>query len=129
MAADRPKFYEEVNPAAFKFIQEVPVNWEKSIPIAGEIGSYFVVARQDRDSADWFVGGVTNDMAHTIRMPFEFLDEGVVYVAEIYRDAEESHYRDNPLEFRIETRRMTKFDTLDLRMAPGGGFAIKLKKL
>ncbi|MBQ3430014.1 glycoside hydrolase family 97 catalytic domain-containing protein, partial [Candidatus Saccharibacteria bacterium] len=57
MVSDRPRFYESEYPGAFRFIYDVPVNWEKTVPILGEIGEYYVVARQGRGSLDWFVGG------------------------------------------------------------------------
>lgn len=127
MAADRPRFYEEVNPGAFKFIHDVPVNWETSVPIMGAIGEYYVVARKERGTSNWFVGGVTNESAHKVRVPLSYLDDGE-YVAEIYRDHETAHYRDNPLAISIETTTVNKTNFIDIWMAPGGGFAISLKK-
>ncbi|MBR2695575.1 glycoside hydrolase family 97 protein [Candidatus Saccharibacteria bacterium] len=127
MAADRPRFYEEVNPGAFKFIHDVPVNWETSVPIMGAIGEYYVVARKERGTSNWFVGGVTNESAHKVRVPLSYLDDGE-YVAEIYRDHETAHYRDNPLAISIETTTINKTNFIDIWMAPGGGFAISLKK-
>ena len=128
MAADRPCFYEEVNPDVFKFIRDVPVNWETSHPLMGKIGEYYVVARKDRDSDDWFIGGVTNENAHKVRVSLDYLDDGASYTAEIYRDHETAHFRDNPLGIKIETTTVTKQNFLDIWMAPGGGFAIRLKK-
>ena len=127
MAADRPHFYEQVNPGAFKFIHDVPVNWETSVPIMGAIGEYYVVARKERNGNNWFVGGVTNEGAHKVRVPRTYLDDGE-YTAEIYRDHETAHFRDNPLAISIETTKVTKNNFIDIWMAPGGGFAISLKK-
>ena len=128
MAADRPRFYEEVNPAAFKFIHDVPVNWEKSVPLFGKIGEYYAIAREGRGTEDWFVGGVTNDSAHTLRLIFSFLPEGN-YLAEIYRDGDSAHFRDNPLDIVIEEKKITPASTLDITLAPGGGFAIRIRKI
>ena len=128
MAADRPRFYEEVNPAAFKFIHDVPVNWETSVPIMGAIGEYYVVARKERDGNDWFVGGVTSENAHKVRVPLDYLDDNATYTAEIYRDHETAHFRDNPLAIQIETTQVVKTNFIDIWMAPGGGFALRLHK-
>ena len=128
MAADRPRFYEEVNPAAYQFIHDVPVNWERTVPLMGSIGEYYVVAREARGGHDWFVGGVTNDSAHKVRVSLDYLEDGVTYTAEIYRDHETAHFRDNPLAIAIETTDVTKNNFIDIWMAPGGGFAIALKK-
>ena len=128
MAADRPKFYEEVQPAAYDFIRKVPISWEYTVPLLGKIGEYYVVARKDRYSDDWYIGGVTNEEAHRVRLNLDFLDEDTQYTAEIYRDSDTAHYRDNQLGITIEARRITRSDYLDIWMAPGGGFAVRITK-
>ena len=128
MAADRPRFYEEVQPAAYEFIRKVPVNWERTVPLLGKIGEYYVVARQDRNSDDWYIGGVTNEEGHRVRLNLDFLEEDTSYTAEIYRDSDTAHYRDNPLGITIEARKISRSDYLDIFMAPGGGFAVRISK-
>ena len=125
MASDRPRFYEKEFPNVYKFIHDVPVNWDKTVPLMGEIGEYYVVARQEREGLDWFIGGVTNEESHKVRVMLDFLDDGE-YEAEIYRDSESAHFRDNPLGIRIERTVVNKSNFLDIWMAPGGGFAIRL---
>ena len=127
MAADRPRFYEEVRPDAYKFIRDVPVSFERSVPLLGEIGVYYVVARQGRGEPHWYIGGVTNEEAHKVRLSLEFLDDGE-YIAEIYRDGDDADFRNNQLSMVIEQKKVTKMDFLEIWMAPGGGFAVRLKK-
>ena len=128
MAADRPRFYEKVQPRAYQFIRDVPVSFATTLPLLGKIGEYYVVTRKDRDSADWYIGGVTNEWARRVRINLSYLDDGE-YEAQIYRDDFTAHYRDNQLAITIEKRVVTKKDFLDIWMAPGGGFAVRLKKL
>ena len=128
MAADRPFIYEERFPNVYKFIHDVPTNFAKTIPLAGEIGEYYIVARKDRDSENWYLGGVTDENARRVHINLDFLDAGV-YNAEIYADSETAHYRDNQFGINIERRRLGKNDSLDIYLAPGGGFAIRLEKL
>ncbi len=128
MAADRPRFYEEVHPDAYKFIRDVPVNWEKTVPLMGDIGHYYVVARQERDSTNWFVGGVTDSDGRRAKINLDFLDKDTTYVAEIYRDSLDAHYRDNQLGIIIEKKEVKNDSMLDIWLAPGGGFAIKISK-
>ena len=128
MASDRPHFYDEVFPKAFKFIHDVPLNWETSIPLFGKIGEYFVIARKDRDSDDWYIGGVTNESPNKIRLEFSFLPIGE-YKADIYRDDETAHFRDNPLAIKIEEKEIKYAETFDIYMAPGGGYAMHLKRI
>jgi alpha-glucosidase len=128
MAADRPFIYEDRFPEVFKFIRDVPTNIEKTLPLAGEIGKYYIVARKDRDSADWYIGGVTNEESRHIHITLDFLDGGV-YRAEIYADSDDAHYRENPFGINIQQKHVGRNETLDIYIAPGGGFAIRLKKL
>ena len=128
MAADRPFIYKEHFMDVFEFIRDVPVNFEKTLPILGEIGEYYVVARKDRDSDDWYIGGVTDEKSRHINIGLDFLPAGV-YEAEIYADSADAHYRDNPFGHEINRKRVGQHDALDLYMAPGGGFAIRLKKI
>ena len=125
MAADRPFIYEERFPEIFKFIRDVPTSFEKTVPLAGEIGEYYVVARKDRESANWYIGGVTNESSRRVHITLDFLETGA-YNAEIYVDGENAHYRDEPFSIDIQHRRVGRGDVLDLYMAPGGGFAVRL---
>lgn len=128
MAADRPYIYEERFPEVFQFIRAVPTNFAKTIPLAGEIGEYYIVARKDRDSEDWYLGGVTDEHGRRIHINLDFLDTGA-YQADIYTDANDAHYRDNPFAIDIQKKHVGRNDFLDLYLAPGGGFAIRLKRL
>lgn len=126
MAADRPFVYEEKFPELAKFIRVVPTNFEKTIPLAGEIGDYYVVARKDRNSNDWYIGGVTDITSRHVHLSLDFLDAGV-YKAYLYLDSEDAHFRDNPYGIKIFEKHVGKSDILDIYMAPGGGFAIRLE--
>jgi alpha-glucosidase len=128
MAADRPKIYEERFPEEFEFIRDVPTNFEKTLPLAGEIGEYYVVARQDHDSQDWYIGGVTDDTGRRIHLALDFLEDGA-YEASIYTDSDNAHYRDNQFAIDKTKKHVGKNDSLDIYMAPGGGFAIRLMRL
>ncbi len=129
MAADRPFIYEQRFPEEFDFIRSVPTNFSKTIPLAGEIGEYYVVARKDRNSEDWYIGGVTDENGRRIHISLEFLERGAVYKASIYADADHAHYREEPFAIIKQEKRVGCNDVFDLYMAPGGGFAIRLTRL
>ena len=128
MAADRPFMYEEKYPELFEFIKKVPTNFEKTLPIVGEIGDFYVVARKDRGSDNWYLGGVTDQDPHRVHINLDFLDSGI-YKAKLYLDGENAHFRDNPYSINILEKHVGKSDSLDIYMAPGGGFAISLERL
>ena len=128
MAADRPFIYEERFPSEFEFIRAVPTNFDRTLPLAGEIGEYYVVARKDHDSADWYIGGVTDETPRRVHIPLDFLDSGA-YEATIFADSDDAHYRDNQFGIVKQNKHVGRTDSLDLYMAPGGGFAIQLRHI
>jgi len=124
MVADLPENYEG-NPA-FKFIQDVPTDWEDTVVPAGKIGDYVVIARKDRHSDDWYLGAVTDEQERTLQVPLTFLDDGRMYNAEIYRDGPDADYRTNQTDVRIEHTPVSSDSVLTIRMAPGGGQAVRM---
>ena len=128
MAADRPFVYEEKFPDEFAFIKDVPTNFERTLPIAGEVGEYYVVARKDYNSGDWYIGGVTDENARNVYLRLDFLDQGS-YKAKIFADSEDAHYRDNQFGIIKQEKTVGANDDLNIYMASGGGFAIKLEYL
>ncbi len=125
MAADLPENYE--GQPAFQFIRDVAVDWEDTRVLAGKIGDYVVVARQERDGEEWFLGAITDEEARTLEVPLSFLDAGQSYVAEIYADGESADWRDNPLAVEISSRPVDAGTSLTLELAPGGGQAIRIR--
>ena len=58
-------------------------------------------------------------------MPLSFLDPRRTYIAQIYRDGDGADWKANPFAFARETREVTGTDVLRVRLAPGGGQAIR----
>jgi alpha-glucosidase len=127
MAADLPENYDR-RPDAFQFIVDVPTDWEQSIAVAGEVGDFVAFARKDRNSADWYLGALTDENARELSMPLAFLDPDASYVAEIYRDGDDAHWKTAPYELIIEDREVTRDDVLELPLAAGGGAAIRFRR-
>ena len=127
MAADLVEHY-EANPEPLQFIKDVGVDWEKTKVINGEIGDYVTIARKERGTGYWFVGGITDENSITHKLIFDFLDDNETYEAIIYRDDDDAHWNDNPLDLIIEKTELNKNSKLTLKLAQGGGFAISLKK-
>lgn len=128
MAADRPDFYETRFPELFNFITKIPTNFEKTVPLAGEIGEYYIVARKDRESDDWYVGGVTNETARRFNLYLDFLGP-YNYLAEIYCDSKDADFKSNQFAYKIIKQKVNQNLTLNIHLAPGGGFAIRLSRL
>ena len=123
MAADYPEHYEQFMDA-FQFIKDVEVDWRRSEYLLAEPGDYIVTARQGKKSGKWFMGGVNDENARTLSVPLSFLENGKTYEATIYADASDAHYRNNPQAYTITGKTVTSSDSLEIFMAPGGGFAV-----
>lgn len=125
MVADLPEHY-RANIAPLQFIKDVPVDWDTTLPLDGVIGDYFAVARKDRHSDNWYVGAVTDENERTLDIPLNFLPEHRSYTATIYRDADNADWQHNPEACTIDTQTVSQETTLRIRLAPGGGVAIRL---
>jgi alpha-glucosidase len=123
MVADLPENYRDQ--PAFQFIRDVPVDWAESIALSGVIGDHVTIARKDRAGDDWYLGSVTDEQGRDLTVSLDFLDKGRSYRAEIYADGEGAHWLRNPQPIAISTRIVTAADTITLRLAPGGGQAIR----
>jgi alpha-glucosidase len=126
MAADYIERLEQY-PRELAFIAQVPADWLESHLIAGEIGDYAIFARKDRNSADWYVGGVNDATARTLDLTFDFLEPGKTYTATVFKDGEGATYA-SEARHRIayQTLRVRRGDHYSLWLAPGGGAAIRL---
>ena len=127
MEADLPEHYEKYMDA-FRFIEDVALDWEESRYLLAEPGDYIVVARKAKDTGEWFVGGVTDENRRTVTLPFDYLDPGKEYVATLYADAPDADYQTNPQAYVIRTGKVRQRTELDVEMARGGGFAISIRE-
>jgi alpha-glucosidase len=129
MLADLPENYLR-HPQAFAFLKQVPIDWEDTRGLAGEIGEFAVIARRERGGEGWWLGGVTDGSARTVRLPLANLASGAKrWRLTIWRDADDADWRDRPHAMAIETREVGAGDMLTVRMAAGGGFAAELRPL
>jgi alpha-glucosidase len=128
MACDLPKNY-EAYPDAFEFIKRVGVDWERTIVLHAEIGDLLTIARKERDTEDWFVGSITDETGREISIDLDFLAPGEKYRATIYRDGPDAHYLEKSEDYKIDKILVDSNDTIDAKLAPGGGIAISLHKI
>lgn len=128
MAADFPEHYMKYADA-FQFIKDVAVDWRKSKYLFAEPGDYLIVARQAKDSGQWFVGGVTDEISRSFEVPMSFLDAGENYEVTLYADSEDADYKTNPQSYVISKVNVTSESVVPVTMAPGGGFAMSVRKM
>ncbi len=125
MAADMIENYEK-HMDAFQFIKDVAVDWDDSRYMEAEPGRYIVVARKAKGTDNWFVGCTASEHGHTSKLKFNFLTPGKKYMATIYADAKDTHYKTNPQAYVIKKSMVTSKTVMKLTAAPGGGYAISI---
>ena len=119
MVADFPTAYEGQKELAF--LQAVPTSWDETRVINGVPPKYIAIAR--RRGTEWFIGSITDWDARGLDVPLGFLGSGS-YDAEIYADGPNAATQ--PKDSVVERRRVNAQTVLKLKLAPGGGSAIRL---
>ncbi|MBN1560607.1 glycoside hydrolase family 97 C-terminal domain-containing protein, partial [candidate division KSB1 bacterium] len=92
------------------------------------IGDYVTIVRQDREGDDWYLGSVTDENGRNLQTTLSFLEPNITYVAEIYRDGVDADWQEYPYSIEITETLVKQNSSLPLRLAPGGGQAIRFRK-
>jgi len=123
MAADLIENYQ--GHPAFRFIRDVPADWDDTKVLNGKIGDYVTIARKKKDA--WYIGSITDETAHEFTFKLDFLDEKINYEATIYKDGPSADWKTNPLEYVIEKKLVRKDDEFKMVLAAGGGQAVVIR--
>ncbi|MEJ2055715.1 MAG: glycoside hydrolase family 97 C-terminal domain-containing protein [Calditrichaceae bacterium] len=89
-------------------------------------GNDLTIARKAKNSPNWFIGSITDEQARDMRISLDFLDDDTKYVADIYRDAADAHWKRNPMSYEIDHFIVDNKTILYLHLAEGGGAAVSL---
>jgi glucan 1,4-alpha-glucosidase len=125
MAADFPENYNRFLDA-FQFIKDVALDWDDSQYLEAEPAQYITVARKTKGKSSWFVGNVNGETPRISNIEFDFLDADKSYIATIYSDGKDAHYKANPQAYGIRKVIVTNKSKLAQWSAPGGGYAISI---
>ena len=120
MLADSPTNYEADEPYT-RYIAQLPVVFDQTIVPQGEMGKYIVTARQKGN--DWYLGGQSNWDERTLTLTFDFLPDGD-YDAVVLKDGINANH--DAEDYKIEKTVINRKSKLDIHLASGGGFVIKL---
>lgn len=99
-------------------LNDLPVSWDETVLLDGYPGEHLEVAR--RSGEDWYLAAMTA-VDRTEKLSLGFLGDGE-YTAYIFRDNEDGD------GIELETRTVTKNDTLKVELLYGGGMAVKLTR-
>ena len=120
MLCDSPSNYEKEKECT-EFIAEIPTVWDQTVALDGKVGEFAVMAR--RAGEEWYVGGLTNWSQREIEVNLDFLPEGT-YDIESIQDGVNANKIAS--DYRIVKQTADNKKVLKVKMARGGGFAMKI---
>ena len=120
---DAPENYNEKSDM-FEFIKNLPNSFDEYKVLGGAIETYISVAR--RAGKNWYVGSLTTREPRTISVNFNFLELNTKYKAFLYEDASDTHYINNREAYSTREMEVNSKSILELKLAPGGGNAIRI---
>lgn len=123
MLCDSPTEYMR-EPGCMRFLSAVPTVYERSEVLSGELGRHVAMARRAADGT-WYVGAMTGHEPLSLPLSLDFLDAGTRYTVTSWADGPNCDKEGR--DYVTDSRECTAADTLNINMAPGGGFAAIIK--
>lgn len=123
MLADSPVEYMKY-PDIMQFLSAVPTVYDETKVLAAKIGEYAMLAKRKGDN--WYAGAMTNWEPKDLELDLSFLKPGLTYTADVYTDGPDAAV--NAEQYVHQTIEVTNKTKINVKMAPGGGFAIMIKK-
>ncbi len=122
MVSDAPPAYKRADGTwqdGVDFIRAVPVKWDETRVLQGEIGQFVVTAR--RLGRDWYIGAMSNEQGRVIDLPLSFLGEGR-FQARAWEDGA------GLASVKVSERGVDGRASLRLTLANSGGAAVILRR-
>jgi alpha-glucosidase len=102
-----------------EFWDKIPTIWDETKIIQGRPGEYITTAR--RSGEDWFVGTITNNMARSLKLSFDFLPKGKKYDASFYTDDSNVQTK---TKVKVERKIISAETSFEMQLKASGGQAI-----
>jgi alpha-glucosidase len=122
MLPDSPSDYYRARECT-EFISTIPVEWDDLRVLQASLGEHTVLAR--RHGNDWYIGAITNWEPKEFEIVFDFLEDGD-YRMEYIEDGINADTR--AVDYRKKSRTIRQGDSVDISLAPGGGWVARLVK-
>ena len=104
-----------------EFFRGLPTVWDDTVVLSAEVAQHVVIAR--RSGSRWYLAAMNGDAPLTLKIPLKFLDGGA-WTLRAFADTSESSTQ--PAKVSDTTRDVSATDTLELTLAPAGGYAAVL---
>ena len=113
-----------LEPEFMQLLGTIPTTWDETIALEGKLGEYLITARKKGD--DWFIGGMTNWDKRSLDISLSFLPAGEYSYTQCEDGINADRY---PSDYILTDGTKNKNSSIQLNMAPGGGYLLHLKKL
>ena len=121
MMCDSPSMYRE-NLECAEFISKVPVVWDETVGLAGDIEKFAVVARRKGDV--WYIGAIGQRQPLSVEIKLDFLKDGK-WEADVVEDGPLASARD-ARDYRRRKACFSAGETVKIKMEGGGGWTARL---
>lgn len=111
-----------LEPEFMELLGSIPTIWDETKILEARVSDYIITARKNGN--DWFIAGMNDWNSREFDLSLDFLD-AKKYSAVLCADGINA---DNyPSDYKITMFEVSKNDKMKIKMAPGGGFVLKLK--
>ncbi len=122
MLCDNPSnYYKE--PECMEFLSVVPSVWDDTKVLKGQVGDYVAIARRSGDT--WYIGAMTDWDARDLSLDLDFLGDGN-YSMSVWKDGVNADK--HAADFAQENQDVNSASKINIKMAPGGGWAAIIEK-
>ncbi len=108
-------------PLFMEFLGCLPTTWDDTKILQGKIGEFIITARKKGN--EWFIAALNNSVARDISIPLDFIDAGK-YKLTICKDGLNAH--NYAADYELTEKQMSAGELLNIHLAPGGGFLVRL---
>ena len=111
-------------PDFMEILGSIPTVWDETQILDGKVGEYIATLREK--DGNFYIGAMTNWTSRTLKINLNFLKEGSYELTQVADGVNAERYA---ADYSITKKKVSREDTLEINMAPGGGFMARLKKV
>jgi alpha-glucosidase len=113
-----------MEPVFMELLGSIPTAWDETNIIDGKVGEYIITARKKGD--DWYIGSMSNWQPRELKLPLDFLEATAEYNAVICEDGVNADRHAS--DYKLSEKKYSSKDIVTIKLAPGGGFVLRLRK-
>jgi len=112
-----------MEPEFMELLGSIPTTWDETIVLDAKVSDYIITARKKGD--EWFIGAMTDWTERTLNLLLDFLPQGT-YEATACEDGVNADRWGS--DYSIKSFSVNSGDNVQIKMSPGGGYLLRLKK-